>query len=95
MTCVTLSDYDDLLAFGDLRGGNEYVTHLRPDVEREVCAIVLARYGPTAGGTSDATLLVEFDRRGPSSTTVSLLRRVRPWTHGQRSPGSHSPESRT
>ncbi len=27
MTVVNLRDYDDLLAFADLRGANEYVTH--------------------------------------------------------------------
>jgi len=61
---VTLGHYEDLLAFADLRGGNEYVTHLTPGVEREVCAIVLARYGPTSGGAADATLLIELDRGG-------------------------------
>src|SRR6266702_1144139 len=65
MNRVTLNDYDDLLAFADLRGGNEYVTHPPgPDVEREVCAIALARYGPTAGGPAEATLFIELDREG-------------------------------
>jgi hypothetical protein len=62
---VTVDDYDDLLAFADLRGGNEYVTHpAGPVVEVEVCAIVLARYGPTAGGAADATLFIELDHEG-------------------------------
>jgi hypothetical protein len=62
---VTLNDYDALLAFADLRGGNEYVTHPSgSQAEREVCAIALARYGPTGGGPAEATLFIELDREG-------------------------------
>jgi hypothetical protein len=62
---VALDDYSDLLAFADLRGGNEYVTHPPGRAEEvQVCAIVLARYGPTGGGAAEATLLIELDGAG-------------------------------
>jgi hypothetical protein len=63
---VELANYDgDLLAFADLRGGNEYMSD-DPNllVECEVCAIVLARLGPTAGGIAEDTLLISLDSQG-------------------------------
>lgn len=65
---MRLGDYDNLLAFASLRGGGEYVTtyvNSESEMKEElVCAIVLAGYGPTAGGISEDTLLIELGADG-------------------------------
>ena len=63
---MSLSDYDQLLAFADLRGGNEYETEfVAPDGSSQKAVVAAVVVAPMdSSKRANLSLLIEINREG-------------------------------